>query len=137
MENAGCASAFSLDQLKSNFADIIQWNTDTGITSHMTPHKSWIQNYTPYRVPVRLADNRVVYSEGVGSVLFTPIVNGEVARDVEFGRVLHVPALNNNLLSVLYLTKHRGFHVHINKDIYMKWYCLVHCICLVIDLLVT
>ena len=37
---------------------------------------------------------------------FTPIVNGEVARDFEFGRVLHVPALNNN-----------RFHVHINKDI--------------------
>ena len=47
----------------------------------MTPHKSWIWNYSPYRVPVRLADNRVVYLEGVGSVLFTPIVNGEVARD--------------------------------------------------------
>ena len=117
VENAGCASAFSFNQLRDNFSDIVQWNTDTGATSHMTPHKSWIRNYTPYRVPVRLADNRVVYSEGVGSVLFSPIIKGQVVRDVEFTRVLHVPALNNNLLSVLYLTKHRGFHVHINRDL--------------------
>lgn len=116
VESAGSASVFSLDEFSSNYADIVQWNTDTGATSHMTPHKSWIRNYTPYRVPIRLADNTVVYSEGVGSVVFSPIINGQEARDVEFARVLHVPALRNNLLSVLYLTKHKGFDVHIHKD---------------------
>ena len=45
------------------------------------------------------------------------MINGQVGRDIEFTRVLHVPDLNNNLLSVLYLTKHRGFHVHINRDL--------------------
>jgi len=35
---------------------------------------------------------------------------------VEFARVLHVPALCNNLLSVLYLTKHKAFDVHISGD---------------------
>ena len=116
VESAGCASAFSLDQLNSSFSDIVSWNTDTGATSHMTPHKSWIRNYTPYRVPVKLADNRVVYSEGIGSVVFSPLINGQTARDVEFSRVLHVPDLNNNLLSVLYLTQHKGFHVHIDRN---------------------
>jgi hypothetical protein len=29
--------------------------------------------------------------------------------------ILHVPALRNNLLSVLYLTKYRGIDVHISK----------------------
>ena len=38
VENAGCASAFSLDKLHNNFSDTVQWNTDTGATSHMTPH---------------------------------------------------------------------------------------------------
>ena len=56
----------------------------------------------------------IIYSEGVGSVLFRPIKNGKQYRDVEFTRVLHVPALRNNLLSVLYLTKYKGVDVHIS-----------------------
>jgi hypothetical protein len=40
--------------------------------------------------------------------------NGKQYRDVEFTRVLHVPALRNNLLSVLYLTKYKGIDVHIS-----------------------
>ena len=115
-EFAGQASA--VDEFEANVtsSNIFHWNTDTGATSHMTPHKSWIRNYTPYRVPIRLADSRVIYSEGVGSVLFRPLINGQLARDVEFARVLHVPALCNNLLSVLYLTRHKGIDVHIFGD---------------------
>ena len=56
----------------------------------MTPHKNWIRNYRPYRVPVKLADHRIIYSEGVGSILFRPVKNGKQYRDVEFTRVLHV-----------------------------------------------
>ena len=50
----------------------------------------------------------------MGSVLFRPLINGQLARDVLISRVLHVPALCNNLLSVLYLTKHKSFDVHIS-----------------------
>jgi hypothetical protein len=35
---------------------------------------------------------------------------------VKFARVLHVPDLRNNLLSVLYLTRNIGFTVHINSS---------------------
>jgi hypothetical protein len=80
----------------------------------MMPHKNWICNYRPYRVLVKLANYRIIYSEGVGSILFRPIKNGKQYRDVEFTRVLHVPALRNNLLSVLYLTKYKGIDVHIS-----------------------
>ncbi len=115
-EFAGQASA--VDEFEANVtsSNIFHWNTDTGATSHMTPHKIWIRNYTPYRVPIRLADSRVIYSEGVGSVLFRPLINGKLSRDVEFSRVLHVPALRNNLLAVLYLTRHKSFDVHISSD---------------------
>ena len=34
---------------------------------------------------------------------------------MEFSRVLHVPALHNNLLSCLYLTKHKDFEILINS----------------------
>ena len=37
-------------------------------------------------MPIQLADSRVIYSEGVGSVLFRPLINGQLARDVEFAR---------------------------------------------------
>ena len=47
-------------------SNTFHWITDTGATSHMTPHKTWIRNYTPYKVPIRLADNCVIYSEGGG-----------------------------------------------------------------------
>ena len=61
-------------------------------------------------MPVKLADHRIIYSEGVRSILFRPVKNRKQCRDVEF-TVLHVPALCNNLLSVLYLTKYKGIDV--------------------------
>src|SRR5215475_6057535 len=81
----------------------------------MTPYRHWFCNYTPYRVPIRLANNRVIYSQGVGNIVFRPIIDNKVARDVQITRVLHVPALRNNLLAVLYLTRNKGFDVHISS----------------------
>ena len=57
--------------------------------------------------------DRVIYSEGMGTVLFRPMIDGLQSRDIEFSRVLHVPALKNNLLAVLHLTKKHNFHIHI------------------------
>ena len=79
----------------------------------MTPHRHWVHNYTPCRIPICLADNRVVYSAGVGSVVVQPEVEGKLLHSVEFSRVLHVSDLRNNLLSVLYLVLHLQFHIHI------------------------
>ena len=115
-EFAGKASAVSEHEVNSTSSNVFHWNTDTGATSNMTPHRNWIRNYTPYCVPIRLADHRVIYSEGVGTVRFRPIVRGKPYRDVEFTRVLQVPALRNNLLAVLYLTKNKGINVHISHD---------------------
>jgi hypothetical protein len=108
------ASAVAEHEVNSTSSNVFHWNADTRAMSHMMPHKNWIRNYKPYRVPVKLADHRIIYSEGVGSILFRPIRMGKQYRDVEFTRVLHVPALRNNLLSVLYLTKYKGIDVHIS-----------------------
>lgn len=116
-ENAGNASAFSSHDACSTMADTFDWNTDSGATAHMTPHRNWIQNYTPHRFRIKLADNSFIYSEGVGNVVFRPKINGKFSRHVEFARVLHVPLLCNNLLAVLYLTQHKGFDVHISKNV--------------------
>lgn len=93
------------------------WNTDSGATAHMTPHRHWFKTYTKMRKPVRLADHNIVYTEGVGSVVFRPVIDGKQTRVVEFARVLHVPDLQNNLFSVLYLTQQKGFDVHISKSV--------------------
>ena len=53
------------------------WNVDSGATSHMTPHHHWLRNYTPKHVAIKLADNTVVYSAGVGSVVFNPVIDGK------------------------------------------------------------
>jgi hypothetical protein len=117
---AGHASLRSIDpsdshtplQLDANF----DWNADTGATSHITPHRHWVQNYTPLCIPIQLADNTVIYSARVGTVLFNLVIRGKPSRAVEFTRVLHVPQLRNNLLSCLYLTRHKGFEIHISSN---------------------
>src|SRR6202789_1608872 len=80
----------------------------------MTPHSHWIRNYTPFRTPIRLANDLIVYSAGIGSVRFVPTIRGKKMRVVEFTRVLHVPDLRTNLLSILYLTRHKQFTVVID-----------------------
>ena len=75
-----------------------------------------MRNLKPHRVQIRLADGSVVYSEGVGSVRFNPVVNGQEMAPLEFTNVLYVPALCSNLFSVLYLTLHRHFTVCIEQD---------------------
>jgi len=92
------------------------WNADTGATSHMTLNCHWLIDYKPYEVPIKLADNTIVYSAGVGSVVFNPTIKGKKCRPVQLTRVLHVPMLRHNLLSVLFLTRQRNFKVHIDAD---------------------
>ena len=62
----------------------VDWNADTGATSHMTPHRHWLHNYVPKRVPIKLADNKTVYSAGEGIVYFNPIIDGKAARTFGF-----------------------------------------------------
>ncbi|PAV20599.1 hypothetical protein PNOK_0322600 [Pyrrhoderma noxium] len=91
------------------------WITDTGATCHITPYRHWFATYTPQRTPVKLANDTTIYSVGIGSVKFQAVVNGKRGCLLEFHRVLHVPALKNNLLSVLYLTKNNEYIVTIIK----------------------
>ena len=60
----------------------VDWNADTGATSHMTPHRHWMRNYVPKRILIKLADNKTVYSAGEGTVVFNAIVNGQAVRPV-------------------------------------------------------
>ncbi|KAI5115652.1 hypothetical protein M0805_007946 [Coniferiporia weirii] len=69
------------------------WITDTGATCHMTPHWHWFFSYSPQRAPVKLTNNCVVYSAGIGSVRFQSVVDGKLGTLLEFHHVSHVPDL--------------------------------------------
>ena len=58
-----------------------------------------------------------VYSAGIGTVNFDPVVNGRPGKPLSFTNVLHIPDLRSNLLSVLYLTRNKGFTMHIHKSV--------------------
>ncbi len=64
----------------------------------MTPRREWVHDLKPLRVPIRLGDHSVVFSEGVGSVWFEPLLDGHPGPAVQFTRVLYVPSLGSNLL---------------------------------------
>jgi hypothetical protein len=69
-ESAGQASVhLSSCSTLSELATHLLWTVDTGATAHMTPHKHWLRGYSPLKIPIRLANDQVVYSEGVGSVV--------------------------------------------------------------------
>jgi hypothetical protein len=89
------------------------WIADTGATSHMMPHRSWFVQYKPFVTPIRVANNAVVFSEGVGTIVLQPTAPG--LRELRLSCVLHVPELQNNLLSVLTLVSCHAFEVVINS----------------------
>jgi len=77
----------------------------------MTPHKHWFRSYCPHVVPIRLENNSIIYSAGIGSVEFQPVIGGIPKCPVVFHDVLHVPQLGSNLLSLFHLTRLKGYEI--------------------------
>ena len=111
------ASVF-LSDATSCLTPSTEWCVDSGASSHMTPHRDWFVHYTPHVVPIKVADGNIIYSAGIESVHFKPVLRGSEApgRLVVFSRVLHVPALSRPLLSITSLTMHSGWRVTLWKD---------------------
>ena len=119
IEFAGHASALLSSSSRSQWLKsraCTDWNTDTGATSHMTPHKHWFRSYSPHVVPIRLANNSIIYSAGIGSVEFQPVIGGIPKCPVVFHDVLHVPQLGSNLLSLFHLTRLKGYEIGVKND---------------------
>ena len=60
------------------------WIADTGATCHMTPHRHWFTKYASNHTPIRLANNQVIYSVGMGTVCFQPTLGGKPGQLLEF-----------------------------------------------------
>src|SRR5215469_14682222 len=108
------ASHSSLSQSSPNLT--FHWCADSGASSHMTPHRHWFAKYSPYVIPIELADGNIIHSAGIGSVTFIPLIKGVPGRPVEISGVLHVPALCKSLLSLTQWTLKSGFKVIMEKD---------------------
>jgi hypothetical protein len=63
--------------------------------STMTPRREWVHDLKPWHVPIRLSDHSVVFSEGVGSVWFEPLLDGLPGPAVQLTCVLYMPSLGS------------------------------------------
>ena len=82
----------------------------------MTPHREWIRNMVPCKIPVSLANDHIVWATGKGQVLFNPVIYGARSESVLFDNVLYVPALQNNLFSILHVVKNSKVRVVIEGN---------------------
>jgi len=85
--NASACSSLSDSSTPQNDSDF-DWLADTGASSHMTPHHQWLHKYTSMHIPIKLADDTIVYSARVGTVVFNPVVYGKESRSVFVNLVL-------------------------------------------------
>jgi len=69
-------------------SSLITPGTQTQGQRAISPHRQWLTHYRAHRVPVRLGDNSVVWSEGVGVCWFEPMLQGSPALLVRFSNVL-------------------------------------------------
>jgi hypothetical protein len=90
------------------------WIADTGATSYMSPRCSWFTKLGLLAIPIRVANDHVVYGEGVGLVLVEPA--DKSLHPVLLSRVLYVLSLQNNLLSVLHLVTHHCYRIEIHAQ---------------------
>jgi hypothetical protein len=81
----------------------------------MTPHQQWFTDYKPHRIPICVANDAVVYSEGIGAVVIEP--SDQSLLPCKMTDVLYVPDLQNSLLSVLHLVSMHRFCIKIEGTV--------------------
>jgi hypothetical protein len=109
VERAACTT-LRLAGLPGTHADA-HWIADSGATSHMSTQRHWFKTLKPHVVPICIANNAIVYSKGIRSIVMEP--TNESLGLLLLTSVLYVPALQNNLLSVLHLVSNHCFRVEI------------------------
>ena len=80
---------------------IDKWVVDSGATSHMTPHRSYFMDYTPFPSPVAVgtaSKGTTLFALGHGTVPLTFNVYGK-SNDIPLLNTYYVPGLSENLFS--------------------------------------
>ena len=82
------------------------WYIDSGATKHMTFEKDLIVDFMKYEQPskIYLGDNRVIEAYGQGKVRLSCYDESDAVQ-LTLNKVLYVPDLSKNLLSVSAMTQ--------------------------------
>ena len=76
------------------------WLVDSGATQHMTFQRHWFESYEEIEPrKVFMGDDTILEAIGRGNIVTSIKVEG-VLRQIKITKVLHVPKIHNNLLSV-------------------------------------
>ena len=94
------------------------WILDSGATSHMTANRDFFTSFNPdEKGHVLLADEgEAVKVQGKGSGIIKYCANNDEIIDIRVDKVLYIPRLSSNLLSVKKLTNN-GFKVIFEKNV--------------------
>ena len=86
------------------------WIIDSGATQHMSSKDVNMRNYEAMQgtKKIYLADNKTLEAKGQGDITMKCMLPNQESTDITFGRVLHVPDLQKNLISVPSITKNGG-----------------------------
>ncbi|QRW10540.1 Copia-like polyprotein/retrotransposon [Ceratobasidium sp. AG-Ba] len=95
----------------------LDWILDSGASAHMTSNRSWFSTYETLDPPIEitLGDDSIIYAEGAGRVLVNLKNKSGQTTETYFQRVLHVPELRANLVSVRVLQR-AGHKVLFERD---------------------
>ncbi|KHN42350.1 Retrovirus-related Pol polyprotein from transposon TNT 1-94, partial [Glycine soja] len=84
-----------------------EWYLDSGCSNHMTAHREWLTSFdNSKKTSIKLADNRKLAAEGIGNI----VIRGNDGKRVIIEKVLYVPEMNCNLMSIGQLVE-KGFSV--------------------------
>ena len=99
----------SSDERKNTQCDQ-SWYIDSAATSHMTFNNDNLFDYTEYKKPrtVSLGDDYYISSVGDGKLRLPIIDENGCLRHLALNRVLYVPNLAKNLLSVRVMTENKA-----------------------------
>ena len=113
-EVSGVASLLLSNE--SHVTDV--WLCDSGASSSMSGDRSAFRSLVPDRRPIRLADGKVIYSKGLGSIHFS----SDAGYVIIIENVLFVPRLSVNLFSANKFAKeHSRTHSETVEYPMRKW----------------
>ena len=86
------------------------WIIDSGATQHMTSSETDMVQYEEFQNPkkVYLANNQQIDVKGHGSIIMKCKLPNNEHKNIKFEKVLHVPELKRNLISVSTITENGG-----------------------------
>ena len=86
------------------------WIIDSSATQHMSSKDVNMRNYEAMQDAkiIHLADNKTLEAKGQGDITMKCMLPNQEPTEIIFGRVLHVPDLQKNLISVPSITKNGG-----------------------------